>query len=187
MERLGIKIVKLLLTVSLAGGNLAGSFLFAVPPDFRGAFLSRGTELRRGLPGLGENAIPAWYGEYRSTSPNGPSSFYVWATNEGLYLSPQEWKNRTWGTLRGLEKSDPRGRLIVLPTPNGFVGGQWNIFFLMPPQQTPVSQESPQRVPASLGPSGENVLFPAYLDRFIYFLGNAKTVSDVSLPALIEF
>ena len=172
MESLGIKIVKLLLAVSLAGGPV-----FAVPPSFHGAFLSQGTELRRGLPGLGENAIPAWFGEYRFTIPEGPSSFSVWATNEGLYFSPQEWTSRTWGTLRGLEKNDPRGTLVVLPTPQGFVGGQWNVFFLIPPTKKP----------ASPGASVENVLFRAYLDRFTYFLANVQRVSDVSLPALIEF
>lgn len=172
MERLRIKIVKLLLAVSLIGGPV-----FAVPPTFRGAFLSQGTELRQGLPGLGQNAIPAWFGEYRCTIPGGPPSFLVWATNEGLYFSPQEWENRTWGTLRGLEKNDPRGKLVVVSTPNGFVGGQWNVFFLIPPQKTS----------DFLGISVENVFFRAYLDRFTYFLGNIKTVSDVSLPALIEF
>lgn len=162
----------------------------------RGAFLVQGTAPVRGLPGFGRNAIPSLSGTYyiRSHDSSRSVTIKVWASWEMLYFKPSRWAKtelptpnvaRAWSQMvdetsyipallpytaaYNLNQARIRAFELAIPGPQS---SQWTLFVL---EQADTAED--------------RILFEQFYkkftERFIYFLGTARRVEDVSLPALL--
>lgn len=186
----------------LRSGGEAGSPTFGQdrfmspggPP--RGAILVQGTKPVRGLPGFGRNAIPGLAGTYSIRSQEGSPSFFisVWASQERLYFKSPIWNkatalpkdvSRTWIQIVSEDSFIPayapqpieynsnqaRIRALELAFP-GPQASQWTLLVL-------------ELADAAEAQSLYDQFYKKLTERFIYFLGTARRVEDVSLPAVI--
>lgn len=162
------------------------------------AILVRGSDPVKGVPGFGKNALPALYGEYATSMAGEDLVLRVWATREALYLKAGFWAARKVGSYtlreaRAPENDDelPAGTAFLLslaerPFPSGGLGAlpdEWSIVFALP---------------AGGGSAEQSITNPArtaaldsfrlhLLDRFSYFLSQARLPTDVSFPANVEY
>ncbi len=130
------------------------------------ALLIRGTEPVKGLPGFGDNAFAAIYGEYALGEAVPPVR--VWATREPLYFHPDVWKERSLGGYAGLERVGDDGNLFAATLP----GLEWTVL---------VSFSGDE-----LGAAGSDRFFRGFLNRFSLFVAGAKLPTDVSFPATFD-
>lgn len=130
------------------------------------ALLVRGTEPVKGLPGFGDNAFAAIYGEYDLGEAIPPVR--VWATREPLYFHPDVWKERRLGGYAGLERVADDGNLFAVT----LTGSEWTVLVAY-------SEEG-------LGAAGSDRFFRGFLSRFSLFVAGAKLPTDVSFPATFD-
>ncbi|MDR1507323.1 MAG: hypothetical protein LBI67_09510 [Treponema sp.] len=136
----------------------------------RRMILEKGNFWTTGLPGFGDNALPALSGVYRTTSQGGTEhGFTVWLCRETLYYSG--WDTRTGpGDFQILEKR-PGDSLLAAAAFNE----TWTGIFSFPGSPPELSQNDIDRI------------ISIYRSRFLYFLALAQDISDISLPAQADF
>jgi hypothetical protein len=154
------------------------------------AVLTRGSEALKGLPNFGRNSLPSVYGEYRleraaSAVPIGPK-IRVWMTAEALYLSSAAWTpSRTAGRPSYAARiADPAD------------GGAYR-FSLFDRPFTADGQGAEPKVWSVIIAFSENAgaeaaaeyerFVPIFFDRLAFFLSNARSRTDVSFPAVLEW
>jgi hypothetical protein len=135
----------------------------------RRMILEKGNAWTNGVPGFGENALPALSGAYRIVAPDGTAdTFNVWLCRETLYYG--DWDIRAGAEdFQVLEKSGGDGLLVALPFNEIWTG----IFSF--PGDSGLSRNDVDRVTG------------IYRSRFLYFLALAHSGSDISLPARADF
>ncbi len=156
------------------------------------AFLVKGSDPVKGVPGFGKNALPALYGEYTTRVAGEDLVLRVWATREALYLKAGFWTARKSGTYTFREAKAPENddelpagtafllSLVERPFPSGGLGAlpdEWSLVFALPEQTVP----NPARTVAL------DRFQQRLLDRFSYFLSQARLPTDVSFPANVEY
>jgi hypothetical protein len=133
--------------------------------------LEEGNAWTTGIPGFGENALPALSGTYSVTTPGGTGTlFAVWLCRETLYYD--DWNIRTgiWSEdFRVMEKYGRAGLLVAAPFNEAWTG----IFSF--PADSELFQNDIDRI------------IGIYRSRFLYFLTLARSSSDISLPARMDF
>ncbi|WP_304224541.1 hypothetical protein [Gracilinema caldarium] len=161
-----------------------------------GAILVQGTKPVRGLPGFGRNAIPGLAGTYSIRSSDGNRSFAipVWASQEQLYFKSPIWNkttalpkdvSRAWiqiireesfipaYTLQPIEYNSNQARIraleLAFPGPQA---SQWTLLVL-------------ELADTAEAQSLYDQFYKKLTERFIYFLGTARRVEDISLPAVV--
>jgi hypothetical protein len=137
----------------------------------RRIILERGNIWTTGLPGFGENALPALSGTYSIVTPGGTADtalFTVWLCRETLYYD--NWDIRAPSEdFRVLEKQGGDSLLIAAPFNESWTG----IFSF--PGVSDLSQNDIDRI------------IGIYRSRFLYFFTLAHSSSDISLPAQMDF
>jgi hypothetical protein len=103
----------------------------------------------------------------------------VWATDAPLFFKKQEWRSRKFDTLSVYERidaeTDPeKGRLLVAVPMDS---SEWTLFF----------EASAETLRAPAWPSIRNGLFQTCVSRFGYFVASARSATDVSLPAILQY
>jgi hypothetical protein len=165
----------------------------------RDAILIRGNTMQTGIPGFGDNAFPALYGEYilelPGTREQGEAEeepdFSVWVNQELLYLSQPPWKprpgvpgfrvfEREWQNTRLFAaasdgREDSRG-LSAGNVPEGPVRAPWTVIF-----------QFSGSAGRTLGDEGLNRLIGLWLVRFSYFETLVHETVGLSLPAVVNF
>jgi hypothetical protein len=138
----------------------------------RRIILEKGNVWTNGIPGFGENALPALSGTYSVTTPGGTvgSLFAVWLCRETLYYDDWDIRTGIWSEdFRVMEKYGRDGLLVAVPFSEIWTG----IFSF--PGDSELSQSDIDRI------------IGIYRSRFLYFLTLARSSSDVSLPAQADF
>jgi hypothetical protein len=153
----------------------AGSPGITSPPAISGApatagqqaLLEKGNFRTAGIPGFGENALPAIAGEYRiSGEPEG--RIRVWLSRELLYYDG--WEARISAPAAGvLQKKTGEGLLIAEP-----LDDTWTAVFLL-------------AGPVNLSPEDIDRVITACRTRFLYFEDLSNRSSDISLPAAVYY
>ncbi|MDR1288114.1 MAG: hypothetical protein LBK08_10935 [Treponema sp.] len=151
------------------------------------AVLVRGNAWVSGLPGIGENAFPCFFGDYRiagaaasantaasadtNVSANGGAPlFSVYICREALVFSERLWQMRPGFPGRGAVQRREDGSLFVcFPSESGF----WTVMFRFPSEGFD-------------GPALDRFA-AVWLERFRYFFSLAKGISDISFPAVVNF
>jgi hypothetical protein len=135
--------------------------------------LEKGNAWTIGVPGFGENALPALSGVYRVVTPDETADaglFTVWLCREPLYYDDWDIRAGIWPEdFRVLEKYGRDGLLVAAP-----FSEIWTGIFSFPGD----SELSPNDVDRIIG---------IYRSRFLYFLTLARSSSDISLPARADF
>lgn len=158
-------------TVSLPGNARAqGPSLAALKPG--GAVLVHGSTAVKGLPGFGQNALPALWGEYAYLPKDSASGdalhIPVWFTRERL-LYPETWTVPACGTL-------PAG-ISALRAPAEADGS--SLWILRADGYTILAN-----MPSSLP---EPCRFASVLtERFLFFQRYAERPEDASFPAILD-
>jgi hypothetical protein len=154
-------------------------------------------ESRPGLPGFGDNAFPALYGEYRLETPaEAPGQrslavprqvaaanpvpaaapdFSVWVSSMDLYYQAGVWTGLSPINNYEARMRESEGRRLVslaLDTSRGF----WTAIFSF----------SGESETAPLG-AEQNRIIRAFAGRFAYFLSFNRSQNDVSLPAVLAY
>ncbi len=132
------------------------------------AVLVRGTLQVRGVPHLPANAVPALYGEYRLDA--GPVR--VWVVREELFLTP-EWEEIPFRSPRGT-----RIRAYSRPVRTGEASGT---AFALRDSAYWILAEAPAALP------NPAAFLEALAARLSYFVSQAKSPGDLSLPAVLEY
>ncbi|MDR1100059.1 MAG: hypothetical protein LBL28_06215 [Treponema sp.] len=151
----------------------------------RRAVLDRGNIWVRGIPGLGNNVLPALFGEYRlelsagedaGEAETGEPRCRIWLCGEALTFPGDSWQRRT--QIAGVpivQKEEESARLLGFSFSGGTALGVWTAVMQFPPET------------AGLDEPGINALIGRWLNRFLYFLSLIKSPADVSLPAVFTF
>lgn len=150
--------------------------------------LMKGNNLLHGLPCFGENAIPAILGEYKLEMPedaitqsdaNSPLLINFWLTSEFIYLSPEQWKERTeLRTFHAMEMQNDEGLYIFLRFPDTMTSqAKWSILFCIP-QET---------IDAGIQDVMINRMIQNWTARLSYYISISQSESQISLPAVIAF
>ncbi|MDR2142785.1 MAG: hypothetical protein LBP29_00250 [Treponema sp.] len=137
----------------------------------RRMILERGNAWTTGVPGFGENALPALSGVYSVEAAGGTAdTFTVWLCRETLYYDDWDLRAGIWSEdFRVLEKQSGDGLLVAAPFNEIWTG----IFSF--PGLSDLSQNDMDRI------------IGIYRSRFLYFLTLARSSSDISLPARMDF
>ena len=152
----------------------------------RSAVLENGNNWVQGVPGFGVNAFAALAGCYRLLDPEGEpkstidennakGSFYVFVTGELLYFS-SNWLQVANGTMQAYQLSGEDGfvEAVVLEDNKGI--------FRTAVFQFPQGLDYCGMTIGSL-----NQMLPVWTSRFLYFVSQADTRGELSLPAVVEF
>ncbi|NLJ47043.1 MAG: hypothetical protein GX430_10835 [Treponema sp.] len=132
------------------------------------AVLVRGTLPVRGIPYLPANSLPALYGEYRPSA----GLIRVWVIREELYLPPE------WAELPFRSPAGTRTRAYSRPVETG--EGPGTAYALRDSSYWILAEVPP--------PAGDSMPFlEALVGRLAYFAAQAKSPSDLSLPAVLEY
>jgi hypothetical protein len=150
------------------------------------AVLVRGNAWISGLPGIGENAFPCFFGDYRlagvslgaeedASLDTGASLFSVYISRESLLFSERLWQSREGFSGRGAVQRREGGSLFVCLPAEGLLssGAGWTIMFRFPSEG--FDDPTLERFAA------------AWLRRFSYFFSLVKGISDISFPAVVNF
>ncbi|MDR2048632.1 MAG: hypothetical protein LBP69_04185 [Treponema sp.] len=139
----------------------------------RRMILEKGNVWTTGLPGFGENALPALSGTYSIAAPGGTADmalFTVWLCRETLYYDDWDMRAGVWSEdFRVLEKQGRDSLLVAAPFNESWTG----IFSF--PSDSDLSRNDIDRI------------IGIYRSRFLYFLTLARSSSDISLPAQADF
>lgn len=152
------------------------------------AVLIRGNERVTGIPGLGENAFAALYGEYalerEAAAPRAEAGqhdaarFSVWLFSVPLVLPGGDWK--PWPEDRGLrasQKSEADALLLAMLVEDpGPRGGFRGLLFRFP-----------QEAQGALGTGSLSRLIRAWVHRFRYFLAPGVGENQISFPGVLKF
>ena len=173
-----------------AAQTAAGGSAAKAPATVSRAVLVRGSELVKGLPNFGRNALPGLYGEYRlerTAAPDVPvgPAVRVWMTAEALYASAAAWTpTRLAGRpAYSSAAADASGaipyRYALFDRPFSAVGrgaepGNWSVIVGIPDLPKPAAD-------------GYGLFLPLFLDRLSFFLANARAPTDASFPAVLEW
>jgi hypothetical protein len=153
----------------------------------RRAVLDRGNVWGPGIPGFGNNAVSALFGEYRLEIPAGSGTgemetgdprCRIWLYGETLSFAGDSWQ--PWMRITGVsvyQKEEGAARFFGFSFSGGTDLGTW----------TAVVQFPQGIAAAGLDEPGLNALISRWLNRFLYFLSLIKTPADVSLPAVFAF
>jgi hypothetical protein len=155
----------------------------------RRAVLDRGNAWVTGIPGFGDNALSALYGEYRLDLPAGNAApegegdaggrrCRIWLSGESLSFSGNAWQART--RIDGVpvfQRRDGEALLAAFAFSGGTGLGSWTAVFRFPQGLAA----------AGLDDVGADALIGQWLNRFRYFLSLIKSPADLSLPAVIAF
>jgi hypothetical protein len=156
------------------------------------AVLVRGNAWVSGLPGIGENAFPCFFGDYRITGADAPANtaaspdtnvsanagaplFSVYICRESLHFSERLWQTRPGFPGRGAVQRREGGSLFVcFPSDSGLSSGDgWTVMFRFPSEGFD-------------GPALDRFA-AVWLERFRYFFSLARGISDISFPAVVNF
>jgi hypothetical protein len=130
--------------------------------------LEKGNAWTTGIPGFGENALPALSGVYSIADGTADTLFTVWLCRETLYYDDWDIRAGIWPEdFRVLEKH--AGLLVAVPFNETWTG----IFSF--------SSDS------NLSRNDVDRIIGIYRSRFLYFLALAHSNSDISLPAQADF
>jgi hypothetical protein len=143
----------------------------------RSALLVRGNAWITGLPGIEENAFPCFFGNYRLDGlDSGPAVFSVYICRETVLFDGRIWLSREGLPGPAVQRADGEVLFIGLsPVSSGnpASAGGWTFLFRF-------SENKP-------GDEAINRLIDAWTARFRYFFSLVKSISDVSLPAVVNF
>jgi hypothetical protein len=141
------------------------------------ALLVRGNAWITGLPGIEENAFPCFFGDYRLGGlDSGSAAFSVYICREPLLFDRRVWLSREGLPGQAVQRGDGDVLFIGLPEEallSAETGGGWTILFRF-------SENKP-------GDEAINRLIGAWMTRFRYFFSLVKGISDISLPAVVNF
>ncbi len=138
------------------------------------ALLERGGRPVSGLPGFGANAFRALYGEYSlygradSDGPQ-PELIRVWVSGEPLYFSAGLWAEERAGGL--VLYASREGGLWAADGASAGGLASWTVIF---------------GFGGTLPETNRRDFIAKFIARFSYYLGSARTSTDVSLPAILE-
>jgi len=149
----------------------------------REAILIRGNEWIYGIPGFGDNSFHAISGEYLLQTASQPRT----GTREGndfkVYLSPElfyfsdEWETRRGtGTMQVFERH-VGGEFIAAAMLDDGRGVLWAAVF-----QFPFGLEG-----AALNDDSFLQMLRAWSSRLLYFMSLARSIGEISIPAVVEF
>jgi hypothetical protein len=137
----------------------------------RRMILESGNFWTTGIPGFGENALPALSGMYRIAPAASPDEmFTVWVCRETLYYD--DWDIRAGASFedfRVMEKYGRDGLLVAVPFNEIWTG----VFGF--PGDSNFSQNDIDRI------------IGIYRSRFLYFFAMTYNGIDISLPAQADF
>jgi len=150
------------------------------------ALLVRGSASVKGLPNFGRNALPALYGEYRLIGRDDAEGPRVWMTSEALYLSTEDWAperlagRASYAARKPASPESPGARLFLFDRPfasegQGAAPRVWTVLMELPAYGDSEAAAVYER------------FVPVFLDRLSYFLANARSQTDVSFPAVLEW
>jgi hypothetical protein len=141
--------------------------------------LSRGNTWTAGIPGFGENAFRALFGEYRLEGPafgdSSPGMFFTVRLCRDPLLFDSSWQGRTVGDHEAFQRREENRLLEALILEENF-RGRWTVLFEYPPE-----------LETSLGRPLMDKLFGSLSSRISYFISLARTPGDYSLPGAINF
>jgi len=131
-----------------------------------------------GIPGFEDNSFHALAGEYRlQTDVEGKgNNFLLYLSLEPLYFS-REWQTRHGtGNYQAYQRSTDDEFLVSLVVNDG-KGVLWAVIFSF-------SHEFEETV---LNSDALNQFFRVWSNRFLYFLSFARTLGEISIPAVVRF
>ncbi|HUX37386.1 MAG TPA: hypothetical protein VMV44_05735 [Rectinemataceae bacterium] len=140
----------------------ADSFAVAAPPGT--AVLEEGPDRVRGLPFFAPNAIPALWGRYVL----GNTDVVIWYTREILVFGKDWSPDPAWIAGKAYQALKTPGAGEGLDLALRMSG--WTLIF-----------ELPSSDPAS------RRFVAAFVDRFGFFLSNARSEADLSFPATVAY
>ncbi len=139
------------------------------------AVLVEGIRPVSGVPGFGPNNLPALYGVYRLPDQ---SPVRVFALDQPLLFNAGLWDSGgrrafPWYVLRNRED----GRVYALErqltmNENLRDRSRWYFVFVFP-------GESPE--------TGDDAFMTAFMERTVFFFGNARLYADLSFPASLSW
>ena len=132
------------------------------------AVLVRGTIPVRGVPYLSPNSIPALYGEYRLDA----GLVRVWVIREEVFLTPE------WGEIPFRSPQGARIRAYSRLVRTAEVSGT---AYALRDSAYWILAEVPAALP------NPAALLEVFAARLSYFVAQAKSTGDLSLPALLEY
>ena len=146
----------------------------------RAAVMVRGNNWVSGVPGPETNVFSALTGDYRlegvvSGQNSAEEAFSVYVTGALLYYS-DEWRSTTAGNIPLSERAGEDG-LIVTGVLEDSSSTFWTVIF-----HFPRGLEG-----CGLDPGSFNQMFSAWTSRLLYYISQANTTGEISLPAVVEF
>ena len=139
----------------------------------RAVVLVRGNNWVSGIPGLGTNVFSALNGDYRLEGAEGIFSVYL--TGARLYFS-DEWQQSAAGNIQFYQHTAEEG-LIVMAVLEDSSSVIWTVIFLFPGGLEE----------CGLDARTFNLMCGAWTSRLLYYISQANTTSEISLPAVVEF
>jgi len=126
------------------------------------ALLVRGPDRVRGIPFFSPNAIPALRGSYLI----GTETVDLWFTRDPLVFGPDWSPAASWATgSKGFAADGGAGVLdLALPSPT------WTVIFRLPSSGATMHR-----------------FVAAFVERFGFFLDNARLDADISFPATVSY
>ncbi|MDR0602025.1 MAG: hypothetical protein LBG42_06540 [Treponema sp.] len=141
------------------------------------ALLVRGNAWVSGLPGIGENAFPCFFGEYRPAGASADAVFSVYICREPLLFSQRLWQPRQGLPERGAVERREGGTLFVGFPPESSLSGEdhggWTVLFCFPSE--------------GFDDGTLNRFAAKWLERFHYFFSLVRHIADISFPAVVRF
>jgi hypothetical protein len=146
----------------------------------RTAFLVRGNGWSTGFPGIGANAFPVFFGDYRlegAALPADGVSFSVYICREFLVLDERLWRPRPELTGFGaVQRVEADTLLVAFGVPPD---QRWTVLFRF--------AEGEISDAGGLDSTVVNRLIRTWTNKFLYYYSLAKTDSDLSFPAVLNF
>jgi hypothetical protein len=137
----------------------------------QGAILVRGNVWSRGLPGIEFNDFPVLHGEYILKTGETETAFSVWICGEPLTFSGDGWQNREGiQDYTAFQRREGERLFIAVLLENS--QGAYTAMFRFTGDETGALL---------------NGLIRAWSSRFLFFLSSIRNVSDISLPAVVNF
>lgn len=146
----------------------------AAEPDIPSgmSILVEGTEQKTGIPGFGDNRIPALFGVYRTAAGQ---FVRVWATSEPLLFNTASWNDDKAGDNRG--RVNVSGESILYAFERNLdmkeeLSGLRRWYYILEFD--------------AMSPAVERLAFiEAYIRRADAFVSSARRYQDISLPAVL--
>jgi hypothetical protein len=143
------------------------------------AVMARGNQWLTENPGFGDQEITALFGEYQVEAKSGEALglFHTRVCANSRLLSSGGWSPRAGSAF--LQRQENGSLFVGLPFDGGADFGTWAVIFQFPlPEETGAGFWDAAAI---------NRLVGIWTGRFRYFLSRIRIVSDMSLPAVVEF